>query len=67
MEIRERGFRWSMVSNGYLYDEAKHISLLNSGLGALTLSLDGLENSHNWLRNNNHSYSKVDVAIGLAG
>lgn len=31
-EIRKRGFRWSMVSNGYLYDEAKHVSLLNAGL-----------------------------------
>jgi len=65
-EIRKRGIKWGIVSNGYLYDKEKHISLLNSGLGALTISLDGLEQSHNWLRNNNKSFSKVDEAIGLA-
>lgn len=65
-EIRKRGMRWSMVSNGYLYDEHKHISLLNAGLGALTMSLDGLEVSHNWLRNNNKSFARVNNAIGLA-
>lgn len=65
MEIRKRGMRWSMVSNGYLYNEQKHISLLNAGMGALTFSLDGLENSHNWLRNTKNSFSKVDAAIDL--
>jgi radical SAM enzyme (rSAM/lipoprotein system) len=65
-EIRKRGMRWSMVSNGYLYDKQNHISLLNAGLGALTFSLDGLEESHNWLRNNNSSFSRVDNAISLA-
>lgn len=66
MEIRKRGMRWSMVSNGYLYDQQKHNSLLNAGLGALTLSLDGLEDTHNWLRNTKNSFLKVDAAIDLA-
>ncbi len=65
-EIRKRGMRWSLVSNGHLYNKQKHISLLNSGLGALTISLDGLEGSHNWLRNNKDSFSKVDNAIAIA-
>lgn len=65
-EIRKRGMRWSMVSNGYLYDEQKHISLLNAGLGALTISLDGLEETHNWLRNSKNSFLKADNAISLA-
>jgi len=65
-EIRKRGMRWSLVSNGYLYDKQKHISLLNAGLGALTISLDGLEKSHNWLRNNKNSFAKVDKAIEYA-
>ena len=64
--LRKRGFRWGMVSNGYLYDENKHISLLNAGMGALTLSLDGLEKNHNWLRNSKASFIKVDKAIDLA-
>lgn len=65
-EIRKRGMRWSIVTNGYLYDKEKHISLLNAGLGALTISIDGLESSHNWLRNNDKSFERVDIAIGLA-
>ena len=65
-EIRKRGMRWSLVSNGYLYDQQKHISLLNAGLGALTISLDGLEDTHNWLRNSKNSFIKSDNAIDLA-
>jgi radical SAM enzyme (rSAM/lipoprotein system) len=65
-EIRKRNMRWSLVSNGYLYDEQKQNALLNAGLGALTLSLDGMEESHNWLRNNKQSFSRVDRAIGVA-
>jgi len=65
-EIRKRGMRWGMVTNGYLYDREKHISLLNAGLGALTISLDGFEETHNWLRNSNNSFSKADRAISLA-
>jgi radical SAM enzyme (rSAM/lipoprotein system) len=65
-EIRKRGIRWSLVSNGLLYDEERHISLLNAGMGALTLSLDGLETSHNWLRNNGSAFDRVIHAIELA-
>jgi radical SAM protein with 4Fe4S-binding SPASM domain len=39
---------------------------LNAGLGALTFSLDGLRESHNWLRNNPNSFDKVLDAIVLA-
>jgi radical SAM enzyme (rSAM/lipoprotein system) len=65
-EIRKRGMRWSMVTNGYLFTAEKQNTLLNAGLGALTISLDGMEGSHNRLRNNNHSFTKVDKAIDLA-
>ena len=65
-EIRKRGMRWSMVTNGLLYTKERHISLLNAGMGALTISLDGLETSHNWLRNRENSYLKTIDAIGLA-
>ena len=58
--------RWSLVSNGLLYDKERQNSLLNAGMGALTLSLDGLEDSHNWLRNSKTSFNKVVNAIDLA-
>jgi len=65
-EIRKRGMRWSMVSNGHLYDKERQNSLLNAGMGALTISLDGLEENHNWMRNAKTSFVKVDQAIELA-
>lgn len=65
-ELRKRGLRWAIVSNGMLYDEQRHISLLNAGMGALTLSLDGLNDAHNWLRNSSLSFNRVSQAICLA-
>lgn len=66
MEIRKRGMRWGMVSNGHLYDQERHTTLLNAGMGALTISVDGLEDSHDWLRNRPGSFARVDRAIDLA-
>jgi radical SAM enzyme (rSAM/lipoprotein system) len=65
-EIRKRGMRWGMVSNGQLYDREKHFSLLNAGMGALTISLDGLQGSHDWLRDTPGSFTRVTRAIELA-
>ncbi len=65
-QIRKRGMRWSLVTNGHLYTPARHNSLLNAGLGALTISLDGFEASHNWLRNNQNSFKTVDNALSIA-
>lgn len=65
-EIRKRGMRWGLVSNAHLYTPERHATLLAAGMGALTISLDGLEESHNWLRASPDSFSKVDRAISLA-
>lgn len=63
--IRSRNIKWGIVTNGYLYTKERHISLLNAGMGAVTISLDGLEENHNWLRNTKISFSKVESAIEL--
>jgi radical SAM enzyme (rSAM/lipoprotein system) len=65
-EIRKRGMHWSLVSNGMLYDRNKHNALLNAGLGALTISIDGMEDNHNWLRGSTSSFDRVVDAIALA-
>jgi radical SAM enzyme (rSAM/lipoprotein system) len=64
--IRQRGMGWSMVSNGFFYNADMQQKLLQAGLGALTISLDGLEEEHNWLRGHPESYSRAVQAIGLA-
>lgn len=61
--IRKRGFKWGMVTNGYLYDAERHNSLLNAGLGSVTISLDGTKENHNWLRNNPRSFDRVLEAM----
>ena len=64
--LRGRGVLWSMVSNGYFYDEAMHRKLLSAGLGALTISLDGLEQTHDWMRGHPESYRRALRAIRLS-
>jgi len=63
--ITKKGFRWGIVSNGYLLDELKYNTLIDSGIKYATISLDGLEDSHNYLRNINTGYEKVINAIKL--
>lgn len=64
-EIRRRGFNWGMVTNGWGYDEAMHEKLMAAGMGSVTVSLDGLEASHEWMRGVPGSYARAVRAIGL--
>jgi radical SAM enzyme (rSAM/lipoprotein system) len=64
-EIRERDMRWGIVTNGYAYTRERHISLLNAGMGSVTLSLDGLTDTHNWLRNSPKSFERALNALQL--
>ena len=64
-KLRENGFRWGIVTNGYFYDEAKHSELISAGMGSITVSLDGLEENHNRLRNNPKSFERAVKALEL--
>jgi radical SAM enzyme (rSAM/lipoprotein system) len=63
--LRKQGFRWSIVTNGYAYTPDMHTRLLAAGMGAITLSLDGLEDTHNWLRSNRSSFHNAVSALKL--
>jgi radical SAM enzyme (rSAM/lipoprotein system) len=63
--LYERGFPWGIVSNGFHFTSKRLLTLLQAGLRAVTVSLDGLEDSHNWLRGNPQSFEKVLSAIKL--
>ena len=63
--IRARGFGWGMVSNGWFYDEKKHAEMMEAGMGVMTISLDGLEQSHDWMRGVPGSYRHAVRAIGI--
>ena len=64
-ELRKHFFKWGIVTNGYMYDAEIHAKLLSAGMGSITLSLDGLEENHNWLRNNVNSFSRAMDALKL--
>lgn len=64
-EIRRRGFGWGMVSNGWFYDASMHSKLMEAGMGAITISLDGLEESHDWMRGVPGSFRHAVSAISI--
>jgi radical SAM enzyme (rSAM/lipoprotein system) len=65
LSLYKRGFPWGIVSNGMLLTRNRINTLLNAGLRAITISLDGMEESHNWLRGTSKSFSSALNAISL--
>ena len=64
-EIHAKGFPWGMVTNGLFLTRDRFVSLLKAGMGSVTISLDGLEDNHNWMRGNPHSFQRVDQALTM--
>jgi len=64
-QIYLKGFPWSMVTNGYALTEERFLRLRNSGLHSITVSLDGLEEDHDWMRGRNGSFSRASEAIRI--
>ncbi|MDR3366473.1 MAG: TIGR04133 family radical SAM/SPASM protein [Prevotellaceae bacterium] len=64
-QLYAREFPWGLVTNGMLLDEQRLQSLLRAGLRSVTVSLDGLEQSHNWLRGATRSFQQAFHAIQL--
>lgn len=62
-EFQKRGFPWGMVTNGYALSAERLRRLTGCGLGSVTVSLDGLASSHNWLRDNEESFSRAVAAM----
>ena len=63
--LYERGFPWGIVTNGLLLSKTRLDSLMDAGIRAITVSLDGLRSAHNWLRGNPKSFEKAFSAIKL--
>lgn len=65
-EISRRGYPWGMVTNGLALTRERLDALLGAGLRSLSVSLDGFEAEHNWLRGNPHSYERALEAVRMA-
>ena len=65
LELYRRGYPWGVVTNGFLLDEKRLESLLASGMHSITISLDGFEQQHNWIRRHPQSFEHATKAIQL--
>lgn len=63
--IYDRGFPWGMVTNGLAMTPARFKRLLASGMHTATVSLDGLEEDHNYMRGNSNSFRAASDAIAM--
>lgn len=63
--IYKRGFPWGMVTNGLAMTPKRLQSLIASGLHTITVSLDGLEEEHNFMRGNTQSFKRAVDAIRI--
>jgi len=64
-EIIKLEFPWGMVTNGLAWDMNTIIKAQKAGMHSVTVSLDGLEKSHNWLRGDVKSFRKASRTIEL--
>lgn len=65
VELYRRGFPWGIVSNGLYMTRERLDSLLAAGMHTATISLDGFEKAHNWLRRHPQSFEKALAAIRM--
>lgn len=64
-ELSRQGFLWGMVTNGFMLTPQRFDKLLKAGLKSITVSLDGMQKSHNWLRGKENAFTKAVAAIKL--
>lgn len=65
-EIARRGYPWGMVTNGMALSEARLQGLLKAGLKSLSISLDGFEEEHNFVRQHRESFARATKAVRAA-
>ena len=64
-EVTRRGYAWGMVTNGLALDADRLRSLMDAGLRSISISFDGFEDAHNYIRRNPRSFEKALDAMRL--
>ena len=62
-EFQRRGFPWGMVTNGMAITEERLNRLVAAGLRSITVSIDGFEEDHNWMRGHKESFNRAIRAV----
>jgi radical SAM protein with 4Fe4S-binding SPASM domain len=65
--LREKGFPWGMVTNGYNLSEEKMVLLTDGAINSITLSFDGDRESTALIRNSPKAYDRILNALTLIG
>lgn len=64
-KIYDLGFPWGIVTNALHLTPERFRRLVDAGIHSMAISLDGLEDNHNWMRGNDNSFRMVEQAIGM--
>ncbi|HQJ61571.1 MAG TPA: radical SAM protein, partial [bacterium] len=64
-KIIDLEFPWGMVTNGLSWDEKTIKKAKESRMHSVTVSIDGLEENHNWFRGNPKSFRKAKNALKM--
>ena len=64
-QLYKRGYSWGIVTNGMLLTEERMRSLVAAGLRSITLSIDGFEPQHNYIRQNPNSWKNAIRALDV--
>ncbi len=63
--LKRHNLAWGMVTNGYALSNSKMKSLIDHRISSLMLSLDGLEESHDWLRGVRGAFKKTLASLNI--
>ena len=53
---KSKGFSWGMTSNGILINQKMAVELRKAGMKTISISLDGLRETHDWFRQKEGSF-----------
>ncbi|MBQ6691079.1 MAG: TIGR04133 family radical SAM/SPASM protein [Rikenellaceae bacterium] len=65
LELYRRGYPWGIVTNALVLTPERFESLLRAGLHSISVSFDGFEEQHNYIRRNPHSYERALAALRM--
>jgi len=65
LEIYKLGFSWGLVSNGRLMSPKRFDALLAAGLHSATISLDGFQEEHDWMRGVKGGFAYASQAVKM--
>ena len=63
--IYDLEFPWGMVTNGFAWTKHTIAQAKKARMHSVTVSLDGLEDTHNWLRGHPESFKRAKKAIEM--